>query len=70
VYPCREELPESEKIRSHILPEVWDFLFRLYNISLGVNDQRYFSANFSMDSLSSHHRGFKTRQPLMLQTQI
>ena len=57
VYPCREEMPECEKVRSLILPEVRDFSFRLDDISLGVNDQHYFSANFSTDCLNSHHNG-------------
>jgi hypothetical protein len=49
-------MPESEKVRSHILPEDRDFSFRLDDISLGVNDKLPLSANFSTDSLSSHHR--------------
>ena len=48
-------MPESEKVRSHILPEDRDFSFRLDDISLGVNDKLPLSANFSTDSLSSHH---------------
>jgi len=48
-------MPESEKVRSHILPEDRGFSFRLDDISLGVNDKLPLSANFSTDSLSSHH---------------
>jgi hypothetical protein len=48
-------MPESEKVRSHVLPEDRAFSFRLDDISLGVNDKLPFSANFSTDSLSSHH---------------